>query len=109
MLCFCGNNIIDICTSFNSSLICYPVTIIDTSNSFSNYYNYRDTTCHLTSNVGRLLAGFVWYEMLTGNDVRNNPYKNKKLTDEQNANLKEAAHYACTNYATYDPALVTAK
>lgn len=69
---------------------------------------YRDTTCHLTSYVGRVLAGFVWYEMLTGNDVRENPYTNKLLTDEQIANLKEAAHYACTNYATYDPALVSA-
>ena len=92
-------------------------TLTDSTSGSSNKYwdsssttgMYRDTTCHLTSNVGRLLAGFVWYEMLTGNDVRENPYKNKKLTDEQNANLKEAAHYACTNYATYDPALISAK
>ena len=27
---------------------------------------YRDTTCHLTDNVGKVLAGLVWYEMITG-------------------------------------------
>ena len=56
---------------------------------------YRDTTSHLTY-MGRILAGLVWYEYLTGNDVRENPYQNTSYVSEADmALLKEIAHEAC--------------
>lgn len=60
---------------------------------------YRDTTCHLTTGThpyGRVLAGLTWYEYLTGNDVRENPYQNSGISEEVMAQLKEAAHWANT-------------
>ncbi len=67
---------------------------------------YRDDTCHLTGNVGRVLAGLVWYEMLTGTPATENGYTRETLTAEQMTMIKQAAHYACENYATYDPAAI---
>lgn len=63
---------------------------------------YRDSTCHLTNSVGRVLAGLVWYEMLTGNSALENGYTNSLPEDTMNK-IKAAAHYACTNYANYNP------
>lgn len=65
---------------------------------------YRDSTCHLTSNVGRVLAGLVWYEMITGTPATQNKYTRATLSTEEMTMIKEAAHYACQNYKTYDPA-----
>ncbi len=67
---------------------------------------YRDSTCHLTSNVGRVLAGLVWYEMITGTPATQNNYTRATLTAEEMTMIKEAAHYACQNYKTYDPASI---
>lgn len=67
---------------------------------------YRDSTCHLTSNVGRVLAGLVWYEMITGTPATQNSYTRATLTDAEMTMIKEAAHYACQNYKTYDPASI---
>ena len=64
---------------------------------------YRDGTCHLTNNVGRVLAGLVWYETLTGTPATENKYQRSTLSAEDMAKLKAAAHYACENYASYDP------
>lgn len=69
---------------------------------------YRDQTCHLTDNVGRVLAGLVWYEMMTGTPATENNYKRATLSDSDMAMLKEAAHYACENYMTYAPENVDA-
>ena len=69
---------------------------------------YRDTVCHLTNNVGRVLAGLVWYEMLTGTPATENKYQRSTLSNENMAKLKEAAHYACQNYTTYNPASIGA-
>ena len=58
---------------------------------------YRDETCHLTSSnppYVRVLAGLTWYEYLTGNDVRNNPYQHSSISAEDMAALKKAAHWA---------------
>lgn len=67
---------------------------------------YRDSTCHLTSNVGRVLAGLVWYEMITGTPATQNKYTRATLSTEEMTMIKEAAHYACQNYKTYDPASI---
>lgn len=82
-------------------------------NSDGNYNNsdtargvYRDTTCHLTANVGRVLAGLVWYEMITGTPATQNKYQRSTLSESDMAKLKEAAHYACKNYMTYDPSSI---
>ena len=64
---------------------------------------YRDTVCHLTNNVGRVLAGLVWYEMLTGTPATENKYQRSTLSESDMEKLKEAAHYACENYMNYDP------
>lgn len=67
---------------------------------------YRDTTCHLTDSVGRVLAGLVWYEMITGNCAIDNAYTNA-LSEDDMAKIKAAAHFACENYKTYDPSAIT--
>lgn len=69
---------------------------------------YRDSTCHLTGNVGRVLAGLVWYEMITGTPATENNYTRATLTDAEMTMIKEAAHYACENYKTYNPASIAA-
>ena len=67
---------------------------------------YRDNVCHLTNNVGRVLAGLVWYEMLTGTPATENKYQRSTLSASDMAKLKEAAHYACMNYMNYEPELI---
>ncbi len=81
-----------------------------TLNSNNEYDNssttrgvYRDKTCHLTDNVGRVLAGLVWYEMITGKPATQNAYTRSTLSEADMIKLKAAAHYACQNYLTYDP------
>ena len=69
---------------------------------------YRDKVCHLTNNVGRVLAGLVWYEMLTGTPATENKYQRETLSESDMQKLKEAAHYACQNYTTYNPAEIGA-
>ena len=67
---------------------------------------YRDTTCHLTDNVGKVLAGLVWYEMITGTPATENNYQRSTLSSADMAKLKSAAHYACENYTSYDPSKI---
>ncbi len=57
---------------------------------------YRDASSHLNYNHGRVLAGLTWYEYLTGNDVRNNPYTHESISAEDMALLKEIAHLVCS-------------
>ena len=40
------------------------------------------------------MAGLAWYEYLTGNDARENPYQNSSIPADVMAKLKEAAHWA---------------
>ena len=70
---------------------------------------YRDTVCHMTNNVGRVLAGLVWYEMLTGTPATENKYQRSTLSESDMAKLKEAAHYACLNYMNYSPTVPLSK
>ena len=58
-----------------------------------------DTLCrdgyHLNYTYGRFTAAAVWYEMLTGKDVRRNRYRNPQMTRQQAQITKKAAHKAC--------------
>lgn len=57
-----------------------------------------DTMCrdgyHLNYTYGRYTAACVWYEILTGKDVRFNRYKNAEMTSEQRHLSQKSAHKA---------------
>lgn len=57
-----------------------------------------DTLCrdgyHLNYVYGRYTAACVWYEILTGKDVRRNRYKNPQMTSCQKRLTQRAAHQA---------------
>ena len=57
-----------------------------------------DTLCrdgyHLNYTYGRYTAACVWFEILTGKDVRRNRYKNPQMTCQQARITKKAAHKA---------------
>ena len=57
-----------------------------------------DTMCrdgyHLNYTYGRYTAACVWYEIITGKDVRCNRYRNPQMTREQARITKKAAHKA---------------
>ena len=60
-----------------------------------------DTLCrdgyHLNYIYGRYTASCVWYEILTGKDVRRNPYKNPQMTNQQRRLTQKSAHQAVKN------------
>ena len=60
-----------------------------------------DTLCrdgyHLNYVYGRYTAACVWYEILSGNDVRHNSYKNPQMTLKQRKLTQKAAHCAVQN------------
>ena len=49
---------------------------------------------HLNYVYGRYTAACVWYEFLTGKDVRCNRYKNAKMTKRQRRLVQKSAHEA---------------
>lgn len=57
-----------------------------------------DTLCrdgyHLNYTYGRYTAACVWYEIITGKDVRYNRYRNPQMTRRQARITKRAAHKA---------------
>ena len=57
-----------------------------------------DTLCrdgyHLNYVYGRYTAACVWYEFLTGKDVRRNPYRNPQMTKQQKRLTQRSAHRA---------------
>ena len=57
-----------------------------------------DTLCrdgfHLDYRYGRYTAACVWYEILTGKDVRRNRYRNPEMTRQQQRLTQRAAHQA---------------
>ena len=50
---------------------------------------------HLELTYGRYLAACVWFEALTGLDVRKNPYRPSSVPEGTAAICREAAHLAC--------------
>lgn len=63
-----------------------------------------DTFCrdgyHLNEIYGRYTAAAVWYEILTGKNIRHNKYKNPQMTTKQRRITQKAAHKAVQIYAT---------
>ena len=61
-----------------------------------------DTFCrdgyHLNYVYGRYTAACVWYEILTGRDVRCNYYKNPQMTTPQRCTIQKAVHKAVAPY-----------
>ena len=57
-----------------------------------------DTMCrdgyHLNYTYGRYTAACVWYEMITGKDVRKNRYKNANMSNKQRRWAQKSAHKA---------------
>ena len=49
---------------------------------------------HLNYTYGRYTAACVWYEILTGCDVRRNPYRNPDMTRTQQRLTQSSAHRA---------------
>ena len=60
-----------------------------------------DTLCrdgyHLNYVYGRYTVAAVWYEILTGKDVRRNRYKNPQMTNKQRQLTQKSAHKAVKN------------
>ncbi len=60
-----------------------------------------DTLCrdgyHLNYIYGRYTASCVWYEIITGKDVRKNRYKNPQMTRKQRVLTQKSAHKAVQN------------
>ena len=52
---------------------------------------------HLNYVYGRYTAACVWYEMITGKDVRRNKYKNPEMTKKQRRLTQKSAHQAVKN------------
>ena len=52
---------------------------------------------HLELTYGRFLAACVWFETLSGKDVRTNPYRPAAVNEEVARICREAAHQACLN------------
>ena len=61
-----------------------------------------DTLCrdgyHLNYVYGRYTAACVWYEVLTGKDVRKNRYKNPQMTCQQRLQTQKSAHKAVQEF-----------
>ena len=61
-----------------------------------------DTLCrdgyHLNYVYGRYTAACVWYEFLTGKDVRRNRYRNAQMTRTQQRLTQKVAHQAMKKY-----------
>ena len=57
-----------------------------------------DTLCrdgyHLNYTYGRYTAACVWYEIITGKNVRRNHYKNPEMTSQQRRLTQKSAHKA---------------
>ena len=87
-----------VCTK--SQIAPHYLPIIPCGAAIQNARNTKlgDTLCrdgyHLNYIHGRYTAACVWYEFLTGKDVRRNKYKNAEMTRAQRRLTQKAAHQA---------------
>jgi len=89
----------------NSEIINHqsPLLLIPCGMAIQNARATRlgDTLCrdgyHLNYVYGRYTAACVWYEILTGKDVRRNRYKNPQMTPKQRRATQKSAHRAVQN------------
>ena len=81
-------------------IINHQLPIIPCGTAIQNARNTKlgDTLCrdgfHLDYVYGRYTAACVWYETITGKDVRRNRYRNPQMTRQQALLTKKAAHKA---------------
>lgn len=59
-----------------------------------------DDGCH-ASRCGEFLAAALWYEILTGNDIRKNTYRLPFVESDITAKLKEIAHNTAEKYSLH--------
>lgn len=75
-----------------------PVIPCGTAIQLARQTKLGDTMCrdgyHLNYVYGRYTAACVWYEMITGKDVRYNRYKNAQMTRKQRRLTQKSAHKA---------------
>ena len=82
-------------SSFNSQLVLIPCGMAIQN---ARETKLGDTLCrdgyHLNYVYGRYTAACVWYEILTGKNVRYNRYKNAQMTSQQRRLTQKSAHKA---------------
>ena len=82
-------------SSFNSQLVLIPCGVAIQN---ARETKLGDTLCrdgyHLNYVYGRYTAACVWYEILTGKNVRYNRYKNAQMTSQQRRLTQKSAHKA---------------
>ena len=75
---------------------CLPVIPCGEAIQAARETKLGDTMCrdgyHLNYTYGRYTAACVWYEFLTGKNVRYNRYKNAQMTDQQRKIVQKTAH-----------------
>ena len=78
-----------------------PIIPCGTAIQLARQTKLGDTLCrdgyHLNYVYGRYTAACVWYEILTGKDVRRNGYKNPQMTNQQRRLTRKSAHQAVKN------------
>ena len=106
------------CTRYVQQIVNEKIKSIKNDNSQFSIVNYQlipcgaaiqlarqtklgDSLCrdgyHLNYVYGRYTASCVWYEIITGKDVRRNPYKNPQMTAQQRRLTQKSAHKAVKN------------
>lgn len=77
---------------------CLPVIPCGSAIQLARATKLGDTLCrdgyHLNYAYGRYTAACVWYEILTGKDVRKNKYMNAQMTTKQRRMTQKSAHQA---------------
>ena len=89
---------IQACTK--SQIIHHQLQIIPCGSAIqmARHTKLGDTFCrdgyHLSHDYGRYTAACVWYEILSGKDVRKNTYKNDQMSTKQRKIVQKSAHKA---------------
>jgi len=93
---------IQACTRYVEEIVNEKMLLIPCGKAIQNARGTKlgDTLCrdgyHLNYVYGRYTAACVWYEILTGKDVRRNHYRNAQMTCQQARLTKKAAHKAAS-------------
>lgn len=91
---------IQACTRYVQTIVNRQLVMVPCGAAIQNARSTKlgDTLCrdgyHLNYVYGRYTAACVWYEILTGRDVRRNPYRHSRMTRTQQRLTQRAAHQA---------------
>ena len=94
---------IQACTKYVQEIVNRKLVLIPCGAAIqlARHTKLGDTLCrdgyHLNYAYGRYTAACVWYEILTGKDVRHNRYKNPQMTSQQRRMTQKSAHQAVKN------------